>query len=379
MTAMSDPKLDSPETGPEDLGDEAGARAMDAALRSSFVILKCVIAILVVFLVFSNTFTVEDQKEGAIILRFGQSRTDPGDIWKPGIRFAWPYPIEEKVKLEKESPVTTDFAWTQYPPRDLANPDIDPDSLPRINAGDPTHGYLLTKDNKVLHLHRVTLSYAIEDPDQFVFGFHDAEAVLRTILESAATHAAHERTLEEITSPGKIPKGGDEKTFKQKVKARVERLLKQYGLGVKLVGDITLDFGKPQEKEFIPSFARKSWHDYVEQSVQSQRTIARARNEAADLRRFTGELADIEREAETERKALLSSLEAIAKRFEGIYKNYPKPPARQRVMKKMYYETLTRIAQNPDVKIYLVTKGNQGKPTRIKLKINQARPQPHQE
>ena len=98
----------------EDFGNEAGSRAMDAALRSSFVILKVVIAVLVVYLVFSNTFTVEDKKEGAIILRFGNSRTTTiEDVWRPGVRFAWPYPIEERVIIDAVSPVTSDFAWTQ--------------------------------------------------------------------------------------------------------------------------------------------------------------------------------------------------------------------------------------------------------------------------
>ena len=72
---MSDPEKEQLEImESEDFGNEASSQAMDAALQSSFVILKVVIAVLVVYLVFSNTFTVEDKKEGAIILSFGKSR-----------------------------------------------------------------------------------------------------------------------------------------------------------------------------------------------------------------------------------------------------------------------------------------------------------------
>ena len=59
---MSDPGKKQPEMGLEDIGNEAGSQAMDAALRSSFVILKVVIAVLAVYLVFSNTFSVENKR-----------------------------------------------------------------------------------------------------------------------------------------------------------------------------------------------------------------------------------------------------------------------------------------------------------------------------
>ncbi|MDP7011824.1 MAG: hypothetical protein QF685_10620, partial [Verrucomicrobiota bacterium] len=78
---MSDPGEKQPEIEPEDIGNEAGSQAMDAALQSSFVILKVVIAVLAVYLVFSNTFSVVEGKQGAIILRFGESRTNTEDVW----------------------------------------------------------------------------------------------------------------------------------------------------------------------------------------------------------------------------------------------------------------------------------------------------------
>ena len=94
---MSEKPIQPKDTPEVDLGNEAGSHAMEQALRSSFTILKLVIAVLAVYLVFSNTFSVDENTEGAIVLRFGQAQTEDRDkVFEAGIRFAWPYPIDEK-------------------------------------------------------------------------------------------------------------------------------------------------------------------------------------------------------------------------------------------------------------------------------------------
>ena len=387
---MTDSEQKQPEMEPEELGNEAGSQAMDAALQSSFVILKVVIAVLVVYLIFSNTFTVEDKKEGAIILSFGKSRTSAEDVWKPGLRFAWPFPIEERVVIKVVSPVTSDFFWTQYPPKDLGIPDDDPSSNPKINASNPGHGYLLTKDNKAIHL-KADMRYVVNDFDRFVFGFYDkddeedepgagAKAILEYILESALTHAAYERTLEEILNPNRIPKeASDRDTFRKKVENRVKQLMEQYDLGVKLKGSVTINFGNTKELESIPTFARKSRKDYTEQATVSFATTEAAKTEAKAVRQSiqenSGELAIIAEQAEKERQELIDSLEAIAERFNSIHEKFPKPADRYRRMEELYYQVITRIAQNKDVKIYLVPKGDENQPTRLRIQINQPPPE----
>ena len=366
---MSDSEKKQPEMAPEDFGNEAGSRAMDAALRSSFVILKVVIAVLVVYLIFSNTFTVEDKKEGAIILRFGNSRTTTiKDVWEPGIRFAWPYPIEERVIIDAVSPVTSDFAWTEYSDDDKSDSQDDPKSRTGIDASELSNGYLLTKDNKAIHL-KAEMSYEIIDSNRYVFGFHDPEAILKTILESAMTHAAKERTLGEILIKSSIPKGAiDRETFEIKVENRVRKLMKQYDLGVQLKGSVTI------KMESVPYRPRKSREDYVEQAKDSNDILKDAKIWAKAKQVNSGDLAEIAKEVKEERQDLVDSLEATAERFNSILKEFPKPADRHRRMEELYYQTMTRIAQNKDVKIYLVPKGNERQPTRIGLKINQPPP-----
>ena len=379
---MSDSGKKQTEMGLEDIGNEASSQAMDAALRSSFVILKVVIAVLAVYLVFSNTFSVENKKEGAIILRFGESRTSAEDVWKPGVRFAWPYPIEERVIIDAVSPVITAFAWKQYPDDKDRVPDVG--EKPGIDASKPREGYLLTKDNKAIHL-KAEMRYEITDSDRFVFGFHDAKAVLRSALESAVTHAAYERTLEEILNPNRIPKeASDRDTFQKKVEKRVIKLMEQYDLGVELKGNVTINLGNIKELEAIPKGgkqpgARESRKNYTKQAAVSYKNITTAESVAQTLEQSiqdnSGELAAIAKQAENEKKALLESLEATAKRFDSIYEKFSDPADRHRHLEELYYQTITRIAQNTDVKIYLVPKGDESHPTRLRLLINQPPPE----
>ncbi len=397
---MSDPGEKQPEIEPEDIGNEAGSQAMDAALRSSFVILKVVIVVLAVYLIFSNTFSVVEGKQGAIILRFGESRTNTEDVWTSGVRFAWPYPIEEKVIIDAVSPVPTVFAWTDYPVRDDSVPPDDPSAYPNIVASNSRQGYLLTKDNKAIHL-KADMRYEVTDFDRFVFGFYkkdkkenettDAEKTLKCILESALTHAAYERTLEEILNPNRIPKeASDRETFQNKVENRVRELMKQYELGVKLKDRVTINFGDMKKMEAIPvgrgevedagakpgPGARKSRKDYHDQAIVTDTTIKKAESDARrdfPLPSKSGELAAIAKGAENEKNALLESLEATAKRFDSIYEKFSDPADRRRHMEELYYQTIARIAQDTGVKIYLVPKGDENQPTRLRLQINESK------
>lgn len=83
--------------------DSAG-RSLAEALRISFIILKVIMVGILVAFVATCLQTIGPQEQG-ILLRFGQIRTgSDGEVaLKSGLRFVWPYPIEELVKI----PVST--------------------------------------------------------------------------------------------------------------------------------------------------------------------------------------------------------------------------------------------------------------------------------
>ena len=77
--------------------EDAGTQALADALKSSFAIIKVVMAGLVVLFLFSGFFKVEPQ-EKAVILRFGVP-VGGGELLTPGAHWAFPPPIDEVVRI----------------------------------------------------------------------------------------------------------------------------------------------------------------------------------------------------------------------------------------------------------------------------------------
>src|SRR5438552_1579587 len=79
--------------------DDSGSQALSEALRSSFAIIKVIMVGLVVLFLGSGFFTVGPQ-EKAIILRLGRPTSeDEKALLGPGAHWAFPYPIDEVVKI----------------------------------------------------------------------------------------------------------------------------------------------------------------------------------------------------------------------------------------------------------------------------------------
>ena len=361
---MSEPVRNKSELTPEELGQEAGSRAMDAALRSSFVILKVVIAVLVVYLVFSNTFTVEDQKEGAIVLRLGASRTPTTEVWNAGMRFALPYPLESIERLDRESPISTEFGWTQDRPLDPSNPTQDPNAKRRIMAANPEDGYLLTKDDKAIHI-KAEMRYNITDANRYVFGFHEPKDLLKLMLENALTHVIRRYDFEDIRL--------ESKTIAKNIEAHLKVRMTTYDLGVAITKDsVSLDFGDGKSLGHIPAFARESWDLYTSAKPDKSTILAKANKVAEDMtgtvKSEVNQILDTEKE---EVRLRLELLNRVASQHASILKNNPDADSLKARMREIYHETIQELASNPELKIFLVPKGTGSKPNIIRLQINQ--------
>lgn len=367
---MKDDKEIHAEDASAELGNEAGAKAMDAALRSSFVILKGVIGVLVVYLLFSNAFVVEENSEGAILLRFGEVTTTEMDtVWNPGFRYALPYPIEEKVEIKRAQPVKTRKGWYAPGGRMEVGPD---EEAPKPDA--IQDGYVLTADEKVVHV-KAEMQYRIQDPIRYAFEFHNAPDVLKMILDNAITSAAAQKTLAEIRQPAI----NNEKTFPELVEVRARELVEQYGLGVDVTGVTLAPLGDIE----LPHFVQKSDASLSSAKAKAQATIQDAENEAKAIRASiaseSGELSSIRSKAEGDASRLQQSVTDLAERLQTIRTNYPERQERIQYMEELYLRTIMKIAQNKDVKIYLVSKGDGGSKRKLRLLINQPPPEPEEE
>tara|TARA_B100001123_G_scaffold450042_1_gene618193 strand:- start:1986 stop:3107 length:1122 start_codon:yes stop_codon:yes gene_type:complete len=355
------------------LSGEAGSRAMEQALQSSFVILKLVIAVLVIYLVFSNTYSVDQDKSGAIELRFGQVQTtDPVEVYKPGIRFAWPYPIEEKVEIKRESPLRSNAAW--HAPIGRIEIGESPGDRPVDAASD---GYVITSDDKILHI-QAEMTYRVTDPERFKFAFAEATDVLQYILDNGITSSASDFNFSDIlTNPTR---------FAEAVKRRVSNLVRNYSLGVE-VTRINVS-GKDVK---LPFMVQKAYDSFNSVSAQREEALSSAKSEAeaiyraintdngstggSSLNALSGDVATIRNQANNQAQAMRASVDSLANRFKEIVEKYPDPVSRRRYMEQLYFESMERISENDDIKIYLISKSGKLNPTKLRLLINQPPPE----
>src|SRR5262245_17022103 len=79
--------------------EDSSTQALSEALRSSFAVIKYVMIILVLVFLFSGWFQVGTQ-ERAIVLRLGKPAGGAdAKLLGPGLHWAFPYPIDEVVKI----------------------------------------------------------------------------------------------------------------------------------------------------------------------------------------------------------------------------------------------------------------------------------------
>ena len=171
-------------------------KSLADALRVSFLILKTIMLLLVIYYLFlSNVFNVK-QNEEAVRLRFG--RIVEHDIEQGGPNFAWPYPIEEVVKI-RTAPETIELKdefWFRTDPAAL----LETNSEMRGRPGplDPQEdGYLVTGDVNIVHV-RWSVTYAIENTADYITNIGDNELLaagfVRTAVEQALVRTAAQST-----------------------------------------------------------------------------------------------------------------------------------------------------------------------------------------
>src|SRR5438270_1746090 len=141
---------------------DSGSQALSEALRSSFVVVKIVMVILVFVFLGSGIFTV-GPNERAIILRLGRP-VGEGEkaLLGPGLHASWPYPIGEfqRVSITGIQRVTSRAGWYAVTPeQELAG--TEPPAGVTMNPA--VDGYALTADGNIVHT-RATLPYKINDP-----------------------------------------------------------------------------------------------------------------------------------------------------------------------------------------------------------------------
>ncbi|MGB9601229.1 MAG: protease modulator HflK [Limisphaerales bacterium] len=341
---------------PKERVEEASVQALSEALRSSFVIIKVIMVILVLLFLGSGFFTVRTM-EKAIILRFGKPVTeDESALLGPGAHFAFPKPIDEVVKIplgEVQSVVTQEGWYYTTPAMEVAGNEPPPGKT--LNP--ERDGYLITSDGGIVHI-RGTLRYRIAEPGlRYTLDFDSASNHVKNAFDNALVYAALRSTID-ITK--------DTTAFREIATARLNELVEKQKLGI-IVEQVAVQVIPPRQ-------LRADFDRVLEADVKRSTTINDARRyENETISKAKAEATAKINAAEAERKALVELVSADVRLFKSLLPEFKKNP--QLFKELRYAEILNRIFTNSIERVVLQERED-GKPRELRILINREPEQP---
>ncbi|MDH7598416.1 MAG: SPFH domain-containing protein [Sedimentisphaerales bacterium] len=134
---------------------DSASRSLAEALRISFIVLKFVMIGIIIAFLATCLQTIGPQEQG-ILLRFGQVKVGPdGQVAiKPGLKFVWPYPIEELVKIpvSTKTNLAINSFWYFQTPEELLADKTRPAPRPPAKLDPLVEGYCLARGEDVGNL-----------------------------------------------------------------------------------------------------------------------------------------------------------------------------------------------------------------------------------
>jgi membrane protease subunit HflK len=352
----SGPAPSAPET-PED----AGSQALAEALRSSFAIVKFVMAALVIVFLASGLFQVGPQEQ-AVILRFGKFvGAGQQALLGPGLHWSFPYPIDEVVKIpiKEVQNVTSTIGWYYMTPQEtVAYKATGKVSLAGNTLSPAVDGYVITADRNIIHV-SATLYYQVDDPIHYAFDFVSASNLVQNALNNAVLYTAAHFGVDDILY-------SDVAGFQDAVEQRAAQLADREQLGITIT-QCTVDKAPPRQTQDV--------FDQVTEARENRTRvldIAHA-NEFKTTNSADAQAAAIIYEAMSASSNYVASIKADANAFSALLPKYQINPDlfEQQELVQVMGQALT----NANFKAYLPTTAN-GEPVELRLLLNREPPGP---
>jgi len=237
-----------------------------------------------------------DEKERAVVLRFGKYL----DTYGPGLH--WNPTLIDRVTRVR----TTEERQYQ------------------------SKGMMLTEDENIVEL-PITVQYNIADAKAFVLNVRDPEISLRHATDSALRHVVGGSKLDEVVSTGREKLGVD-------VKQRLQQYLDNYRTGIEVV-KINIQEARP------PAEVKAAYDDVIKAREDQERVINEAQSYANSvIPEARGQSQRIIEEANAYQAQVIAQAEGEAERFENLLAEYQKAPEVTR--QRLYIDAMQSVMIN---------------------------------
>ncbi len=274
-----------------------------------------------------GTYRVEAGSQG-IELVFGRYDGVPTE---PGLRYNWPAPIGETLKVPVERINRTDVGF-QATGDGRTGRDIADESL------------MLTGDENIIDLDFSVL-WRIQDPGKFLFRLRDPEATVKRVAESAMREIIGRTQIQPALNEARQRVQNDTRVLMQQV-------LDDYESGI-LISEVQLQRVDPPQQ-------------VVDAFLEVQRAAAdreRLRNEAEAYRNqiipeARGRAEQLRQEAEAYREQVMSRAQGDASRFNAVRESWELAP--EVTSRRLYLETMEEVLRGTTKVIIDQPAGGQG-------------------
>jgi membrane protease subunit HflK len=311
---------------------DAGTQALSEALSSSFKIVKVLMVLLVAAFFLSGLESIKSNEE-AVKLRFG--RASSSETMKPGFHWAFPYPVDEIVRIpvRESHRARATNGWYAVTPEMEALGQLPP-AYDTLQPG--LDGYTLTSDGNIIHA-RVTIGYQISDAVRYGFQFANFTNLLDNVLNNALVYASARFTAEDAIYKNKLG-------FKDLVENRIREKVAQTGLGI----EVEL----AEVETSAPLYVAEKFADVQAAEQNRSKTISEAQGYASEVGNIAqGQIAEIIRGGIAESNRVVLSVSAEADYFKTQLPSYLRDP--QLFKERLHIQTFEEIFINAQEKHWI--------------------------
>ncbi len=378
----------------ENMPLDAANSSLYDALKMSFSVLKVIMIVLGILFVFSGV-TIVAPNEKALVLRFGKIiGNGENRVLGAGLKFLFPYPIHEVVKVPVQNKVNLaiNSFWYYQTPKEIVQKSkkFRPQLLPEIDGYCLTRGEgLLASDSvfgqsdyTIIHT-KWQLTYQVNDPERFFcnvyventkpgqnYGDVIADSVnplLTSLFDNAVVNTMVKYTLDEVKFE-KI------ESVSRDVKIHLQKNLDRIGSGIKVISIQMVDSSWPRQVGYaFQELIRVSQESQKQKSVAKAYATEKLNNVAGQVanelyeaiitdnqnveymeslwKRLAGEAQSEIGKANAYRTKVVQEAKANSSYFEKILPEYRKNP--ELVLQEIYRDAIENIFDSVDEKIVI--------------------------
>ena len=279
-----------------------------------------VIGVVVLFAIIVSSVFVVDQRETAVVLRFGRFLR----LADEGLHFKVPFGIDRNINVETQQVKKLEFGYrteragiqTVFSAQDF-----------------PEESVMLTGDLNIVDV-EWSIQYRIVDPRRFLFNVLDQEKTLRDISQSVINQLVGDRAILDVI-------GSERESIEFIGEQRMNEIYDRYELGITITA-LKLQNIVP------PKGAVQNAFEDVNKAIQDRSRFIEEGKEAYNqaIPRARGQALQIIGEAEGYREERINRAHGDTARFRAVYDEYRRNPKVTR--SRLYFEMFEDVFMNAD-------------------------------